>query len=452
MAKLQIPLNGSNYTPAERKRAFQEALADGRKIQTSPAKYLQTSSGNGSRMSSLPPSVLPSKPDRQPSAQLEIIQQGVQHAVDHQRRTVDIHQQYLTQLREFQGIFQGLLDQQAVVLENGSGAASAHSLEVIQDSLAGFHRLQEKELEVHQQFLHYQAEYSHAFVTLLTEQYQQLDGSKLSSGSDSFPPPSSALESPLPSSAADQVDEQPLQPGQSPRPEIQSSVRSSQLMTSSPVLQSAFHLEEINSSLLEIVAEKTGYPAEMLDLTMDMEADLGIDSIKRVEILGALEDRYPELPPADTEILAESRTLEDIIVYLKTAENLLETDPPVDLETPPAETPMPDPIPGPEEVDPQAEEPLTDNLDLAAFLLETVAEKTGYPVEMLETSMDMEADLGIDSIKRVEILGAVEDHFPDLPPVDGDLLGEMRTLDEIITLMRERSHLQPVEEKKKPQS
>lgn len=452
MAKLQIPLNGSNYTPADRKRAFQEALADGRKIQTPPAEYLQSCSGNGSMMSSLQPSVVPSKPDRQPNAQLEVIQQGVQHAVDHQRRTVDIHQQYLTQLREFQGIFQGLLDQQAAVLENGSGAASSASLEAIQNSLAGFHRLQEKELEVHQQFLHHQAEYSNAFVTLLAEQYQQLDNRKLSPGSNSPSPLSSNLESPLPSSAAEQVDEQPRQPEQSPYPEIQTSVRSSQHMSSSPDLQSVFHLEEIKTSLLEIVAEKTGYPAEMLDLTMDMEADLGIDSIKRVEILGALEDRYPELPPADTEILADSRTLEDIIVYLKTPGNLLETDPSVDLETPPAETPMPDPFSGPEEGDPQTEELFTDNLDLAAFLLETVAEKTGYPVEMLETSMDMEADLGIDSIKRVEILGAVEDHFPDLPPVDGDILGEMRTLDEIITLMTERSRLQPADVKKKPLS
>lgn len=34
----------------------------------------------------------------------------------------------------------------------------------------------------------------------------------------------------------------------------------------------------------------------MLELTMDIEADLGIDSIKRVEILGALLELYPDLP------------------------------------------------------------------------------------------------------------------------------------------------------------
>jgi hypothetical protein len=55
------------------------------------------------------------------------------------------------------------------------------------------------------------------------------------------------------------------------------------------------------------------------------------------------------------------------------------------------------------------------NLMYFPVLLSVVSEKTGYPSEMLELDMDMEADLGIDSIKRVEILGAMRTHFPDFP-------------------------------------
>ena len=44
----------------------------------------------------------------------------------------------------------------------------------------------------------------------------------------------------------------------------------------------------------------------MLELSMDMEADLGIDSIKRVEILGAMQEQYPELPTIEAEDLATS--------------------------------------------------------------------------------------------------------------------------------------------------
>ncbi|MCU7370331.1 acyl carrier protein [Paucibacter sp. O1-1] len=48
--------------------------------------------------------------------------------------------------------------------------------------------------------------------------------------------------------------------------------------------------------------------------------------------------------------------------------------------------------------------------DLAALLLAVVADKTGYPAEMINLDMDLEPDLGVDSIKRVEILSAVQAH------------------------------------------
>ncbi|NEP07546.1 MAG: hypothetical protein F6K34_23790, partial [Okeania sp. SIO4D6] len=49
-------------------------------------------------------------------------------------------------------------------------------------------------------------------------------------------------------------------------------------------------LEQI---LVSLVSDRTGYPAEMLGLEQDLEAELGIDSIKRVEILGALQKQLP---------------------------------------------------------------------------------------------------------------------------------------------------------------
>ena len=50
---------------------------------------------------------------------------------------------------------------------------------------------------------------------------------------------------------------------------------------------------------------------------------------------------------------------------------------------------------------------------------------------MLELSMDMEADLGIDSIKRVEIMWALQEKFPDLPQISNSEMGELRTLKQI---------------------
>jgi acyl carrier protein len=68
--------------------------------------------------------------------------------------------------------------------------------------------------------------------------------------------------------------------------------------------------------MLVIVSEKTGYPAEMLEMGMDMESDLGIDSIKRVEILGAMQEQHPELPEVNPAELAELRTLQQIVDHL----------------------------------------------------------------------------------------------------------------------------------------
>ncbi|WP_242606728.1 type I polyketide synthase [Protofrankia symbiont of Coriaria ruscifolia] len=72
---------------------------------------------------------------------------------------------------------------------------------------------------------------------------------------------------------------------------------------------------------------------------------------------------------------------------------------------------------------------------LRSVLLGVVAERTGYPAEMIDTGMDLEADLGVDSIKRVQILGAVQERFPGVPSVGPELLGEMRTLEHIIDFL-----------------
>ncbi|NEO92041.1 MAG: hypothetical protein F6K56_18065, partial [Moorea sp. SIO3G5] len=88
---------------------------------------------------------------------------------------------------------------------------------------------------------------------------------------------------------------------------------------SSPEATEATSISEsaLGESLLNVVSDKTGYPAEMLELDMDLEADLGIDSIKRVEIMGSVQDIYPELPKVSPEALAEKRTLGEIVEYLE---------------------------------------------------------------------------------------------------------------------------------------
>ncbi len=73
--------------------------------------------------------------------------------------------------------------------------------------------------------------------------------------------------------------------------------------------------EELTRRLLAIVAERTGYPTEMLDLDLDLEADLGIDSIKRVEIVGSLRRAIDvtSVPDGAMEKLSAVKTLRAVV-------------------------------------------------------------------------------------------------------------------------------------------
>ena len=66
------------------------------------------------------------------------------------------------------------------------------------------------------------------------------------------------------------------------------------------------------------------------------------------------------------------------------------------------------------------------------ILLEAVSETTGYPVEMLEPDMTLDSDLGIDSIKRVEIFSVLREKLPDAPEIEAKHLGELETLQDIV--------------------
>ncbi|PWG12724.1 polyketide synthase [Streptomyces sp. V2] len=49
--------------------------------------------------------------------------------------------------------------------------------------------------------------------------------------------------------------------------------------------------------------------------------------------------------------------------------------------------------------------PAPEAVDVGRVVLDIISERTGYPVDMIEPDLDLEADLSIDSIKRAEIAG-----------------------------------------------
>ena len=163
--------------------------------------------------------------------------------------------------------------------------------------------------------------------------------------------------------------------------------------------------------VLEIVSEKTGYPADMLGLEMEMEAELGIDSIKQVEILSALQAKYPGAPEIPGSELASMRTLQDVVNATSSFVSAAPAPAAALVAAAPAAAP---------------------GKSASDVVLEIVSEKTGYPADMLGLEMEMEAELGIDSIKQVEILSALQSRYPGAPEIPGSELASMRTLQDVV--------------------
>ena len=192
----------------------------------------------------------------------------------------------------------------------------------------------------------------------------------------------------------------------------------------SPVSQSP-SADPIAEKVLQIVAEQTGYPQEMLELDLDMEADLGIDTVKQAETFLAIRQAF-DIPRRDDLKLRDYPTLGAVIGFVRQNRPDLAA-PAADSRplTAVSETPPATVVGQPSTVD-----PVTDKV------LAIVAEQTGYPQEMLELDLDMEADLGIDTVKQAETFLAIRQAF-DIPRRDDLKLRDYPTLGAVIGFVRE---------------
>jgi polyketide-type polyunsaturated fatty acid synthase PfaA len=345
------------------------------------------------------------------SNSMDSIERSVNQFVDHQQQLLNVHQQYMEGPKDYAKTVDS-------VLQNQAGAAELP--QSIERTLGMYHQFQSETLKVHEQYLNNQ-----------TDNMSNMLGAVSESAAPAQPrapapviaqvaaPVHSALVTPTAIVAAAPVINKTVTKTEV-KPVAQK-VEQVQVVAEPAVQTSAIDLAKIQTIMMDVVADKTGYPAEMLELEMDMEADLGIDSIKRVEILGAVQELIPDLPELNPEDLAELRTLGEIVDYMTSKAATVESSTPAAMDT---------------------SNTSSANIDLAkiqSIMMEVVADKTGYPAEMLELEMDMEADLGIDSIKRVEILGAVQELIPDLPELNPEDLAELRTLGEIVDYMTSKA-------------
>jgi len=315
----------------------------------------------------------------------------------------------------------------------------AEALRVTQENMAALQRLQQQTAHLHQQFLEGQNASQQHYHTLLRQQQRFLD---LSMGLpvSEVPPVTPAVFSSLPAisipapttpvaPATVAVDSHAAPETQAPvvtEPPAESVVPAAEPALA-PATAAAEPGVDVAKILLDIVSEKTGYPTEVLELRMELDSDLGIDSIKRVEILSALQDELPNAPKVGPDQLGTLRTLQSLLDLIPGQGSEGAPPQPTPAVAVPAVTSEAGIAPATAAAEP--------GVDVAKILLDIVADKTGYPTEVLEFRMELDSDLGIDSIKRVEILSALQDVLPDAPKVGPDQLGTLRTLQSLLDLI-----------------
>jgi acyl carrier protein/NAD(P)-dependent dehydrogenase (short-subunit alcohol dehydrogenase family) len=189
--------------------------------------------------------------------------------------------------------------------------------------------------------------------------------------------------------------------------------------------------ESVLDKVLGIVAEKTGYPRDMLDPDLDLEADLGIDTVKQAEVFAMVRETFG-IPRQDNLKLRDYPTLRHVVGYVEQSRGGATTAPatiPATIAPGVAATPTAAPV-----ATVAATAASTDKAaegSVVAKVLAIVAEKTGYPSDMLELDLDLEADLGIDTVKQAEVFAMVRETF-GIPRQDNLKLRDYPTLRHVI--------------------
>jgi acyl transferase domain-containing protein/acyl carrier protein len=197
--------------------------------------------------------------------------------------------------------------------------------------------------------------------------------------------------------------------------------------------------ESILDKVLGIVAEKTGYPRDMLDPDLDLEADLGIDTVKQAEVFAMVRETFG-IPRQDNLKLRDYPTLRHVVGYVEQGRGTavataVSTPAPAAALSSGASAPVPTPtspvasvpavVPAPTIAASVAQG------SVVAKVLGIVAEKTGYPSDMLELDLDLEADLGVDTVKQAEVFATVRETF-GIPRQDNLKLRDYPTLRHVI--------------------
>ena len=180
--------------------------------------------------------------------------------------------------------------------------------------------------------------------------------------------------------------------------------------------------DQLTKTVIEVVVNHTGYPADFVELDQDLEGELGIDTVKQAEIMADIREQF-SLPLDEEFVLSDYPTLNHMIGYIQSMKGYSSTVQPLPVSTPEPSQPLPkSEVPAPQVVE---------DSDLTSIVVDVVVQHTGYPSDFIELDQVLEGELGIDTVKQAEIMADIRERF-SLPLDEEFVLSDYPTLNHMI--------------------
>ncbi|HUT82071.1 MAG TPA: SDR family NAD(P)-dependent oxidoreductase [Candidatus Bathyarchaeia archaeon] len=174
--------------------------------------------------------------------------------------------------------------------------------------------------------------------------------------------------------------------------------------------------KDLLTTIVNLISEKTGYPVDMIEPNMHLEEDLGIDTVKQAELFGLIRTKY-NLPREEGVRIQEYSSVNKIAEYISS-------------KLSPGTSAQKDVVQQIAITDDKVSSSLGQKDDIVKEITNMISEKTGYPVEMIEPEMELEEDLGIDTVKQAEMFGIIRTKW-NLPREEGIKIQEYSTVNKI---------------------
>ena len=185
---------------------------------------------------------------------------------------------------------------------------------------------------------------------------------------------------------------------------------------------------EVEKTVFGVIGEVTGFRPEMLDLDMDVEADLGVDTVRQATILAKLFERFG-LGEDNGFRVSDFPSIRRIVEHFELRADHRPRQDSVDLGG----------VGGSGGLSMSASGSDERMAGVAAAVFQVIASITGFAAESLTADMGLESDLGVDTVKQATILATLDERL-GTGNQNGFRMSDVSSIGDIIRLWSGRLH------------